>query len=165
MRTSSGPNRPSGLRIGGRPTGEFESRRTNGGSGNLAAVVDKAPLVGHPSPPGKGKGKISEIKYPGGSEYLRVVVRYADAVGPSRVMPLYEKPSVPTIGPLLAFESAALTFSPPTSTTVFVFLFIPLSRTSYSSSTFVHPNFLLISRVLWLAFWSFLGTRASAFLA
>ena len=83
MRTSSGPNHSSGLRIGGRPAEESESRQTGGGSGNLAAVVDRAPLVGHPSPLGKGKGKISEIKYPGGSEYLRAPVRYADAVGPS----------------------------------------------------------------------------------
>ena len=91
MRTSSSPNRPFGLRIGGRPAEEFESRRTGGGSDNLAAVVDRAPPVGHPSSLGKGKGKISEIKYPGGSKYLRAVVRYANAMGPSRVEPLYEK--------------------------------------------------------------------------
>ena len=38
-------------------------------------------LVGYIPPIGKGKGKISEIRYPCGSEYLRVTVRYADAVG------------------------------------------------------------------------------------
>ena len=91
MRTSSSPNRHSGLCIGGSPVGEYESRWTGGGFGNLSAVVDRAPPVGHPSPPDKGKGKIREIKYPGGSEYLRVAVRYADAVGPSQVEPLYEK--------------------------------------------------------------------------
>ena len=62
MRTSSRPNRSSGLRIGGRPAEESESRWTGGGSGNLAAMVDRASPVGHPSPLGKGKGKIREIK-------------------------------------------------------------------------------------------------------
>ena len=37
----------------------------------------------------KGKGKIDEIKYPGGSEYLKSVVQNALAVGPSKVGPLY----------------------------------------------------------------------------
>ena len=91
MSTSSGPNYSSGLRIGGRPAKESESRRTGGRSSNLVVVVDRAPPVGHLSPLGKGKGKISEIKYPSGSEYLRASVRYADAVGPSRVKPLSEE--------------------------------------------------------------------------
>ena len=91
MRTSSRPNRSSGLRIGGRPAEESESRRTDGGSGNLAAVVDKALPAGHLSSPGKGNGKISEIKYASDSEYLRASVKSAGTVGPSRVKPLYEK--------------------------------------------------------------------------
>ena len=91
MCTSSGPNRSSGLRIGGRLAKESELSQTGGGFGSLAAVVDGAPPAGHPSPPGKGKGKISEIRYPSGSEYLRVVMKYADVVGPSQVEPLYEK--------------------------------------------------------------------------
>ena len=91
MRTSSSPNRHSGLCIGGSPVGKYESRRTGGGFSNLSAVVDRAPPMGHPSPPDNGKGKIREIKYPGGSEYLRVAVKYADVVGPSQVEPLYEK--------------------------------------------------------------------------
>ena len=37
----------------------------------------------------KGKGRIEEIKYPGGSEYLKSAVKNALAVGPSRVEPLY----------------------------------------------------------------------------
>ena len=85
MHTSSRPNRSSGLRIGGRHAEESESRRTGGGSGSLAAVVDRAPPADHPSPSGKGKGKISEIRYPSGSEYLKAVVKYVDAVGSSRV--------------------------------------------------------------------------------
>ena len=48
-------------------------------------MIDKAPPTDHPSPSGKGKGKISEIRYPSGSEYLKVAVKYADDVGPSQV--------------------------------------------------------------------------------
>ena len=82
MRTSSEPNRSSGLRIRGRHAEESESRRTGGGSYSLAAVVDRAPPSDHPSLSGKGKGEISEIRYPSGSEYLKAVVKYADSVGP-----------------------------------------------------------------------------------
>ena len=57
--------------------------------------------MGHLSPPSKGKGKISEIKYLGGSEYLRAAVRYADAVGPCRVEPLYEETFVTRYKPPL----------------------------------------------------------------
>ena len=42
-----------------------------------------------PLPLGKGKGRIDEIKYPVGSEYLKSVVQNALAIGPSRVGPLY----------------------------------------------------------------------------
>ena len=104
MRASFGPNCSSGLRIEGRPIEESESRRTDGGSGNLAAVVDRAPPTGHPSPPGKGKGEISEIKYLSSSEYLRVAVKYVDAVGPNRVEPLYEKTFVTRYRPLLGVQ-------------------------------------------------------------
>ena len=48
-------------------------------------------LVGYLPPPGKGKGKISKIRYPCGSEYLRFAVRYANAMGPSWVEPSYAK--------------------------------------------------------------------------
>ena len=37
----------------------------------------------------KGKGRIDEIKYLGGSKYLKSVVQNALAVGPSKVGPLY----------------------------------------------------------------------------
>ena len=104
MRTSSRPSRSSGLLIGGRSAEEFESRRTDGGSGSLAAVVDRAHPADHPSLSGKGKGKISEIRYPSGSEYLRVAVKYADVVGPSRVEPLYEKTFVTRYRPPLGVQ-------------------------------------------------------------
>ena len=91
MRTSSRPNRYSSLRIGGRLAEESKSRWTDGGSGSLVAVVDRASPTDHPSPTGGGKGKISQIRYPSSFEYLKATVKYADAVGPSRVEPLYEK--------------------------------------------------------------------------
>ena len=48
-------------------------------------------LIGYLPPPGKGKEKISEIRYPCGSEYLRASVRYVDVVGLSRVEPSFAK--------------------------------------------------------------------------
>ena len=89
MRASSKLYRSAGLRIEGRPAEESKSRRTGGGSGSPSLVVSEVLPVGHLPPPGKGKGKISEIRYPDGSEYLRAAVRYADAVGPSWVEPSY----------------------------------------------------------------------------
>ena len=154
MHTSFGPNRSSSLRIEGRLVEESESRRTGGGSSSLAVVVDRAPPTDYPSPSGKGKGKISEIRYPSGSEYLKAVVKYADALVLVGSSPFMKKPSLPTIDPLLAFKCCALIFSPPTSSkfprwlaslkrpsrTVSVFLCTPLSRTSYNTSTFSRPN-------------------------
>ena len=66
MRTSSGPNRSSGLRIGGSSTEEPDLGQTGEGSGRSAIVVDCVPLAGPPSPSGKGKSKVSEIRYHGG---------------------------------------------------------------------------------------------------
>ena len=104
MHTSFGPNRSSGLRIGGRPAEEFESIRTGYRFDSLAPVVDRAPPTDHPSSFGKGKGKISEIRYPSGSEYLKAFVKYADAVDPSRVEPLYEKTFVTCYRPPLGIQ-------------------------------------------------------------
>ena len=44
-----------------------------------------------PSPLGKGKGKISEIRYPSNFRYLRADIQNVKVVGPSRVEPLYEE--------------------------------------------------------------------------
>ena len=79
------------LHIEGRSTKEFVSGQTGGGPDVPAAVVIGVLLVGYLPPPGKGKEKISEIRYPDGSEYLRAAVRYAKAVGPSWVEPSYAK--------------------------------------------------------------------------
>ena len=62
-----------------------------GESDGLAMVVHRG-VPGEPHFPlgnGKGKGKISEIRYPSGPEYLRSVIQNAEVVGPSRVEPLY----------------------------------------------------------------------------
>ena len=83
MRASSGSSRFIGLRIEGRPAEESESGRTSGRLGSPAAVVAGVFPIGYLPFPDKGKGKISEIRYPCGSEYLRAAVRYADAMGPS----------------------------------------------------------------------------------
>ena len=89
IRASSGSNHSTGLRIGGRPTKGSESEQVGDGSGGLPVAAVRAPLVGHPPLPGKGKERISEIKYPTGSEDLRAAVRCLDAVGPSQVEPSY----------------------------------------------------------------------------
>ena len=91
MRASSGSSRSAGLHIGGKLADGFESEQVGGGSGGLPVVAVRAPLVGHPPPPVKGKERISEIKYPTGLEYLRTSVRCSDVVGPSRVEPSYTK--------------------------------------------------------------------------
>ena len=74
-------------------------RDNGGGLDGLVVVVVGVLPVGYLPPPGKGKGKISEIRYPGGSDYLRAVVRYADAVGPSRVEPSFAKIFATRYGP------------------------------------------------------------------
>ena len=95
MRTSSRQNRPSGLSIGGSSTEGSNLGHIGGGGGGGGGsnhpilVVDRVPLAGPPSPHGKGKGKVNEIKYPGGSVYLRVTVQNAEGVGSSWVEPSF----------------------------------------------------------------------------
>ena len=81
MRASSRSSRFVCLCIEGKPTEESETRRAGGGLGSPVAVVAGVLPVSYLPPPGKGKGKISKIRCPCGSEYLRAAVRYADAVG------------------------------------------------------------------------------------
>ena len=75
MRASSSCSRSVGRRIEGRPVEELESRQTGSGLDSPATMVVGVLLVGYLPPPGKGKGKISEIRYPCGSEYLRAAMR------------------------------------------------------------------------------------------
>ena len=84
-----GLGRSSSLRIGGDSSAVSGSGRTSGESNRLAVVVLRDASREPPSPLGKGKDKIDEIKYSVGSKYLRSTVQNALAVGPSRVEPLY----------------------------------------------------------------------------
>ena len=79
------------MRIEGRPTEDSESAQPGGGLCSLAAVVSEVLAVGYLPPPGKSKENISDIRYPCGFEYVRVVVRYAVVVGPSWVEPSFSK--------------------------------------------------------------------------
>ena len=84
-----GPGLSSSFRIGGDSSTESGSGRTGGESNRSAAVVLRNAPGEPPSPLGKGKGKIDEIKYPVGTKYLKSAVQNALAVGPSRVEPLF----------------------------------------------------------------------------
>ena len=84
-----GPGRSFSLRIGGDPSVVSGSGRTGGASNRSTGVVLQDAPREPPFPLDKGKGKIDEIKYPRGSEYLKSVVQNALAVGHSRVEPLY----------------------------------------------------------------------------
>ena len=84
-----GLGRSSSLRIGGDSSAAVGSRRT-GGASNRSTGVDlrDAPRV-PPFPLDKGMGRVDQIKYLGGSKYLKSAVQHALAVGPSKVGPLY----------------------------------------------------------------------------
>ena len=84
-----GPGRSSALRIRGDSSAKSGSGRTGGESNLLAMVVLRDALGEPPSPLGKGKDKIDEIKYPVGSEYLKSAMQNALAVGPNKVEPLF----------------------------------------------------------------------------
>ena len=84
-----GPGRCSSLRIGGDSSVAAGSRRT-GDTSDRSAGVDLRNASGEPPfPVNKGKERIDEIKYPGGSEYIKSAVQNALAVGPSKIGPLY----------------------------------------------------------------------------
>ena len=79
----------SSLRIGGDSSAVTGSGRTGGASDHSAGVDLRDDPRAPPFPLDKGKGIIDQIKYPGGSEYLKPIVQNALAVGPSKVGPLY----------------------------------------------------------------------------
>ena len=84
-----GPGRSSSLRIGGDSSAVVGSGQT-GGAFDRSARVDLRDALGEAHfPLNKGKGRIDQIKYLGGSEYLRSAVQNVQAVGPSKVGPLY----------------------------------------------------------------------------
>ena len=94
-----GPGRSSVLLIGSNPAKASSLGRTDEGNDRLAMVVHRA-ATGEPHfPLDKGKGKINEIRYPSGSEYLRAVIQNVEVVGPSRVEPLYYEIFAAQYGP------------------------------------------------------------------
>ena len=70
-----GPSRSFVLHIGTNPAKASSSGRTDWGIKSLAVVVHRAALGEPHLPLDKGKGKINEIRYPSGSEYLRAVIQ------------------------------------------------------------------------------------------
>ena len=74
LHISMGPSRSSVLRIGSNSTEAFGSGRTGGESDSLDVVVHRVAPGEPPFPLDKGKGKIKEIRYPSGSEYLRAAI-------------------------------------------------------------------------------------------
>ena len=64
----------SSLRIGGDSSIASGSGRTIGASDSLTGVTLRDAPRGPPFSLDKGKGRIYEIKYPGGSEYLKSAV-------------------------------------------------------------------------------------------
>ena len=91
MRTSMGPGHSPVLRIRDSYVKEPGSGQTGDESDRPAVVASRVSLEGPPSPVGKGKVKVNEIRYLGGSEYLRAAVQNAEAVGPGLVEPSFGK--------------------------------------------------------------------------
>ena len=86
-----GPGRSSVLRIGSNLTEASGLGRMGGESDSLAVVVHRVALGKPHFPLRKGKGKISEIRYPSDSKYLRAAIHNAEAVSPNRVESLYDE--------------------------------------------------------------------------
>ena len=70
-------------------------------------VVHRAAPGEPPFPLDKGKGKINEIQYPSGSEYLKAAIQNAEVMGPSQVEPCTVRSSRPSMGPLLGSSFGA----------------------------------------------------------
>ena len=104
LRTSIGPGRSSVLRIGSNLAKASNSGWSDRGNDSLAVVVHRAAPGEPPFPLDKGKGKINEIRYPSGSEYLRAAIQNVEAMGPSRVEPLYDEIFVARYGPLFGIQ-------------------------------------------------------------
>ena len=69
-----GPGRSSSLRIGGDSSVATGLGWTGGASDRSTGVNLRDSPREPPFPLNKGKGRIDEIKYPGGSEYLKSAV-------------------------------------------------------------------------------------------
>ena len=76
-----GPGCSSSLPIGGDSSIVLDSGRTGGASDRLAVVALRDAPGEPPLPLDKGNGRIDEIKYPVGSEYLKSAMQNARTVG------------------------------------------------------------------------------------
>ena len=85
--------RSSSFRIGGDSSVVSDSGSTSGASDRLFGVAFRDVPREPPLPLDKGKGRIDEIKYPVGLEYLKSAVQNALGLGPSKVEPLYGETS------------------------------------------------------------------------
>ena len=94
-----GRSRSSVLRIGSNLAEASSSGRIDGGYDDLAVVVHRAAPGEPPFPLDKGKGKLNEIRFPSGFEYLRAAIQNAEAMGPSRVEPSYGEIFAALYGP------------------------------------------------------------------
>ena len=99
LHISMGPSRSSVLRIGSDYTEASSSGRTSGEFDSLAVVIHRVAPREPAFPLDNGRGKISEIRYPSGSEYLRAAIQNAVDVGPSRVEPSYGEVFAARYGP------------------------------------------------------------------
>ena len=84
-----GPSHSSSLHIGGDSSIVSNLGQISGAFDHLAGVAFRDVPREPPFPLDKGKGRIDEIKYPVGSEYLKSAVQNALEVGPSKFGPLY----------------------------------------------------------------------------
>ena len=85
-----GSNRSSSLRIYASPPADTNPDQAREVPSRLVVVNPPNAPAAPPPPLGKGKKKINLLKYPKGSDFLKVAVRHAMKVGPSRVGPSYE---------------------------------------------------------------------------
>ena len=79
------------LRIGSNPAKASSSNRIDGGYDNLAVVAHLAAPGEPPLPLDNGKGKLKEIRFHRGFEYLRAAIQNVEVVGPNRVEPSYSE--------------------------------------------------------------------------
>ena len=84
-----GPGRSSSLRIGCDSSVVDSFGRTRGASDHSAEVELRNAPGALSLPLDKGKGRISLIEYPRGSDYLKFAVQHAITVGPNKVGPSY----------------------------------------------------------------------------
>ena len=84
-----GPGRSSSLCIDSDSPVVSSSGRTRGTPDCSAAVELRDAPGALPLPLDKGKGRVSLIEYPGGSDYLKFSVQHAITMGPNKVSPSY----------------------------------------------------------------------------